>query len=184
MSGAAKLLMVFSWVLPGCMAQEPTTPAPAPQANASMVERKLEPPPPAHAAFEVSATGVQIYRCTQNGDSAQWTFVAPEATLHEAGVQGPASGSHGAGPSWRWNDGSALTGTLVAKHNAPTPESIPWLLLSTAPAVGSRPGRLTGITYVRRDRTIGGMAPSTGCDKDHLNQQARVPYTAQYTFFR
>ncbi len=146
----------------------------------------LEPPAPAHADLTAYAKGVQIYRCSIGESSPAWVFTAPEATLYEtAALTGPAVGTHGAGPSWRWTDGSAILGKLVNKQPSADPKNIPALLLSTSSAPDTAPsGRLNGITYVRRSETVGGTAPAKGCDPKHFNQEIRVPYTATYTFYR
>jgi hypothetical protein len=48
---------------------------------------------------------------------------------------------------------------------------------------GGEPGRFSEISYVQRLSTVGGIAPSTGCDADHIGSIAQVPYTAQYVFY-
>ncbi len=42
---------------------------------------------------------------------------------------------------------------------------------------------MTKVEFIRRSDTHGGIAPLTGCDSQHLNISARVPYTATYTFY-
>ena len=84
-----------------------------------------------------------------------------------------AVGSHGAGPAWRWKDGSAITGKLLITQPAPDRTSIPWLLLAASPALDSAPnGMLAHVTYVRRSDTHGGMPPAA-CDARHLGAVAR-----------
>src|SRR4051794_33148781 len=140
------------------------------------------PPDPTVAPLPpVTGRGVQNYHCQQQQGSPAWVFVAPEATLY-AGNE--AVGSHSAGPTWRWNDGSAVVGKLLISQPAPDRISIPWLLLAASPAIDSTPtGMLAHVSYVRRSDTHGGMPPS-GCDTRHLGAVARVPYTALYTFYK
>jgi hypothetical protein len=129
----------------------------------------------------VAGKGVQIYHCQQQQGAVAWIFVAPEATLY-AGDQ--AVGNHSAGPTWRWKDGSAVTGRVLVNQHAPDGVSIPWLLLAASPAIASTPtGTLAHVTYVRRSDTHGGMPPA-GCDARHLGAIARVPYDAVYTFYK
>lgn len=129
----------------------------------------------------VTGRGVQIYRCQQHQGVAAWVFVAPEATLY-AGEQ--PVGTHTAGPTWRWNDGSAVVGRLLVSQPAPERGAIPWLLLSASPAIDSAPGgTLAHVTYVRRSNTHGGLPPA-GCDARHQGAVARVPYAALYTFYK
>jgi len=137
---------------------------------------------PGHASAAMfSASGVQIYRCqksAQGGADFAWTFVAPEASLHDS--QGAVAGRHYGGPTWEAVDGSKVVGKLVAKVPAPDSASIPWLLLSaTVAQAGPTLGR---VDFVQRLNTRGGAAPSGGCAADKVDQEARVPYTADYVF--
>jgi hypothetical protein len=144
-------------------------------------DHTLPPDPTVSPLPSVTGKGAQIYRCEQQQGAPAWVFVAPEATLY-AGSE--AVGTHGAGPTWRWKDGSAVTGKLLITQPAPDRASIPWLLLAASPAIDSAPtGMLVHVTYVRRSDTHGGMPPA-GCDARHLGAVARVPYAAIYTFYK
>lgn len=123
---------------------------------------------------------MQVYTCSRQNEKLLWVFQAPAATLFNAANE--AVGEHSAGPVWKWKDGSAIQGTVVRKQPSPTPESIPWLLLSAAPANSVR-GTLTPVTWVRRSATQGGNPPTTGCDASHEQAIARVAYSATYTFY-
>jgi FtsP/CotA-like multicopper oxidase with cupredoxin domain len=151
-------------------------------AGARGQDRTIPPDPSVTPLPPVAGRGVQIYHCQQQQQgSPAWVFVAPEATLY-AGAQ--AVGTHGAGPTWRWKDGSAVTGRVLVNQRAPDGVSIPWLLLAASPAIDSTPtGILARVSYVRRSDTHGGMPPA-GCDARHLGAVARVPYTAVYTFYK
>jgi hypothetical protein len=102
---------------------------------------------------------------------------APDATLLDQ--DGKAIGKHFAGPTWRLNDGSEVQGKLLETRQQPG--TIPWLILS-ARSTGSE-GRLSQVDVVRRTETRGGLAPSTGCDAAHSGAEARIPYSATYSFF-
>ncbi|HEY1964900.1 MAG TPA: DUF3455 domain-containing protein [Acidobacteriaceae bacterium] len=144
-------------------------------------DHTLPPDPNVTPLPPVTGKGVQIYRCDSQQGTPAWVFVAPEATLY-AGAE--AVGTHGAGPTWRWKDGSAITGKLLISQPSPDRASIPWLLLAASPAIDSTPtGMLAHVTYVRRSDTHGGMPPAT-CDAHHLGAVARVPYAAVYTFYK
>jgi hypothetical protein len=150
-------------------------------ASARAQDRTIPPDPSVTPLPPVAGKGVQIYHCQQQQGSPAWVFVAPEATLY-AGTQ--AVGTHGAGPTWRWKDGSAVTGRVLVNQRAPDGTSIPWLLLGASPAIDSTPtGMLAHVSYVRRSETHGGMPPA-GCDARHVGAIARVPYTAVYTFYK
>jgi hypothetical protein len=140
------------------------------------------PPPSAQVRLTVDGLGVQIYRCTpQPGNIFQWVFEAPEAKLLDRSTH-EQLGTHGAGPTWTWNDGSSITGKVIQTKPSSDPTAIPWLLLETKPT-GEIKGTLNGITMVRRSDTQAGAAPSYGCDAERANTLIRVPYAAVYTFY-
>jgi hypothetical protein len=139
------------------------------------------PPTSAKPLYITEGRGVQIYHCTQQTSAFQWTFQSPEATLFDPTTH-QQTGTHGAGPTWTWKDGSAISGKVLQRSPSPDPASIAWLLLATTPA-GTTTGALSTITLVRRSDTHGGNAPTTGCDAKHLETTLRVPYTATYTFY-
>jgi hypothetical protein len=126
--------------------------------------------------FHVYAEGVQIY--SWNGSS--WVFQAPEALLFaDAGGNG-AVGIHYAGPTWESISGSKVVGARIAAAPSPNANSIPMLLLGAVTAEG--PGILAQTTYIQRVNTVGGVAPST--PGSSVGEEARVPYTAEYFFYR
>jgi hypothetical protein len=133
---------------------------------------------PLHTA---EGRGVQIYRCDQQKGSFQWALQGPEAKLLDPSTHQQV-GTHGAGPTWTWKDGSAVAGTVMQKLPSPEPTSIPWLLLAAKPVAG-RTGALSNVTWVRRSETHGGNPPASGCDQEHQGAMVRVPYEATYTFY-
>ncbi len=144
---------------------------------------KTQPPSGTELAVDpVIGRGVQIYLCQDVSGTPAWTFVAPQATLETP--QGQPVGTHGAGPVWRWKDGSAVMGKLAEKHASPDGVSIPWLLLTATPAPDAKPGALAGVTYVRRAETQGGAIPTVGCDAMHIGAEAKVAYVAPYYFYK
>jgi hypothetical protein len=144
-------------------------------------DRTLPPDPSVVPLPPVTGKGVQIYHCQEQQGAPGWVFVAPEATLY-AGTE--AVGTHSAGPTWRWKDGTAIVGKLLISQPAPDRGSIAWLLLAASPSIDSAPmGMLAHVTYVRRSNTHGGMPPA-GCDTRHIGAVARVPYAALYTFYK
>jgi hypothetical protein len=137
-------------------------------------------PANAHPEYTVVGHGVQIYKCTTKDAALQWVFQEPEATLFDTLSKQPV-GVHTAGPTWTWNDKSAVVGKLLQSKPSPDPNSIPWLLLE-AHSTGE-PGALSKIKFVRRSDTQAGTAPTAGCDAQHQDSTARVPYEATYTFY-
>ena len=132
--------------------------------------------------FRAHASGVQIYLCGQTADGKpQWTLKAPEAELRDE--RGALIGRHFAGPSWRHNDGSEVTGKAVARVESPDPGSIPWLLVSAVTHAGH--GVLEHVGSIQRIHTQGGQPPpASTCDPvKEKDKQASRPYSADYYFY-
>ena len=126
-------------------------------------------------ALHVYAAGVQIYRW--NG--ANWAFVGPEAILYADEDDHGVVGIHYAGPTWESNSGSKVVAAVV--HPCPVdPSSIAWLKLAAVSSNG--PGIFNGVTFIQRLNTVGGLAPTE--DGDFVGEEARIPYTAEYYFYR
>ncbi len=132
--------------------------------------------------FHAYAVGVQIYVWTVNPTNAalsSWVFKAPEAVLFaDVGAHGEI-GIHYAGPTWESESGSKVVGARVAGVTVDT-TAIPWLLLKATSTEG--PGIFKRTTYIQRVNTVGGLAPAA--HGTVAGQEARVPYTAQYFFYR
>lgn len=129
----------------------------------------------------VPAKGVQIYACNKNDAGAfAWTFKGPEAEL--ADTAGKNIGKHYGGPTWEGNDGGKVVGAVKASAPAPGGNAIPWLLLDIKSRDGS--GQFTQAAGILRVNTVGGTAPTTGCDEGHAGSEQRVPYTAVYYFLK
>ena len=124
--------------------------------------------------FHGFGEGVQIY--TWNGKS--WGTAVPEATLFDSDHKIVAT--HFAGPTWKSTTGSEVKGAVAAPPLPMKPDAIPWLLLSAVSTNG--PGTFADTTFIQRVNTTGGKAPST--DGTATGQVARVPYTADYFFYR
>jgi Protein of unknown function (DUF3455) len=147
--------------------------------GAQAVPEQLEPPANERLLLQVHAKGDQIYLCKAESAQFRWTLKAPEAQLFSK--DGKPFGKHFAGPSWEANDGSRVTGKAAASAPSPDADSIPWLLLTV---VGrSAEGVLAHVTSIQRLHTKGGEAPLTSCDRAHVGQELRVPYSADYLFF-
>jgi hypothetical protein len=124
--------------------------------------------------FHGFGVGVQIY--TWNGTS--WGSAVPEAILFHA--EGVVT-IHFAGPTWQSNSGSTVVGALPPEAAVTVDtNAIPWLRLSAKSAEG--PGIFANTSYIQRVNTTGGKAPSA--DGTFVGQVARVPYTADYFFYR
>jgi hypothetical protein len=142
----------------------------------------LAPPANSVLLFSLGARGVQIYACEAKPDDATsfvWTFKAPEADL--LNERGEVVGRHFAGPTWQGQDGSAVVAMVLERADAPEPGAIPWLLLAATEHTGS--GVFATVTHIHRLVTVGGAAPSEGCDEAHAGEEVREPYEATYAFY-
>src|SRR5262249_49874100 len=83
------------------------------------------------------------------------------------------------GPTWESASGSRVVGARVAGATA-DPNAIDWLLLRAVSSEG--PGIFDGVTYIQRVNTVGGKAPTA--PGDYVGEEVRVPYAAEYFFYR
>ena len=129
----------------------------------------------------VYAKGVQIYICNKaDGANWIWTFKAPEAELFDA--TGTLVGKHYAGPSWAGTDRGTVVGTVTASVDAPVADAIAWLRVEVRSREGT--GAFTQANRILRVATLGGKAPTAGCDEARAGSELRVPYTATYFFVK
>ena len=124
--------------------------------------------------FHVYAEGVQIYEW--NG--ATWAPRGPSANLYADAAGTATVGTHYAGPTWESNSGSLVVGRLNRPCEVGSAD-IPWLLLDGMRSEG--PGIFNGVTSIQRVNTVGGRAPTA---PGALGEVRRVPYTAEYFFYR
>jgi hypothetical protein len=140
---------------------------------------KIKAPPGENVVLQVHASGSQIYACRQADNKFSWILAGPEAQLHDR--QGAVVGLHFAGPTWKYKDGSEVTGKVVAKVDAPDPDSIPWLLLTATDHSGD--GLLSRVSSIQRIHTKAGLPPAADCNSFRLNTESKTSYTADYYFY-
>jgi hypothetical protein len=87
---------------------------------------------------------------------------------------------YGPPATWESMDGSRLTATQVAVAPAST-GNIPYQLVKANPAMGQ--GKMTGVTYIQRVATNGGVPPATACTASSLGVNEVVKYQADYIFW-
>ena len=127
-------------------------------------------------AMETVGTGEITYECRNEG----WMFVGPDAKLWDRG--GKQVGKYWGPPAtWENMDGSKVTATQVAVAPAGA-GSIPLQLVKANPAVGS--GAMTGVTYIQRVATQGGVAPAMACGAGNTGAKQVVKYQADYIFYK
>lgn len=142
----------------------------------------LKPPATQTLTLAAHGVGVQIYTCQSAKDDAErfsWTLSGPEAKI--ADKDGKPVAQHYAGPTWEASDGSKVVGDVVARDDGPDASAIPWLLLRARSTGGH--GRFSAVTWIQRLHTVGGRAPSAGCNATSAGQELRVSYSADYNFY-
>jgi Protein of unknown function (DUF3455) len=139
---------------------------------------RIKMPSDREPALQLSAHGVQVFRCEKRDSGFVWVFRQPDAQLLDA--SGKVVGRHGASFSFEHSDGSRLTATIVAYDEAPNAADLRWVLMTTR-SFGK--GSFEGITHVQRIKTRGGMPPEK-CDAAQSNQLLRVDFSADFVFYR
>ena len=134
-------------------------------------------------ALETAAAGEITYQCRAKADAPgghEWFFVGPKADLMAR--SGAKLGTYYGPPAtWASNDGSAVTGTQVAVAPAGA-GNIPAQLVKANPASGA--GAMSGVAYIQRVATQGGVAPSAACNAMSVGRQEVVRYRADYIFWK
>lgn len=131
--------------------------------------------------LETVGIGEITYECREKKDMAgafEWAFVVPVATLVD--MKKATVGKYYGGPTWEANDGSKVTGKQLAVAPAGA-GNIPLQLVKADPAMGN--GAMTGVSYIQRLETRGGVAPSATCDAASKGVKQQVKYEAKYAFY-
>src|SRR5215469_16380589 len=155
--------------------------APAQVAQPPDLPDKIKAPAGEEIVLVAHASGSQIYVCQADANGKLgWTLKAPEAELRND--QGAVIGRHYAGPTWKLNDGSEVTGKAAARSDSPDADSIPWLLVTVTGHAGE--GTLSRVTTIQRIHTKGGVAPAAGtCNVDKQGSESKSSYVADYYFY-
>ena len=133
-------------------------------------------------AMRAVGAGDLTYECKVKATDAnafEWVFTGPNAVLSDMNQK--AVGKYYGGPTWESMDGSKVTGKQLAVSPAPA-GNIPMQLVQANPATGS--GAMTGITYIQRINTVGGVAPALPCDASKVGSKQLVKYQADYVFYK
>jgi Protein of unknown function (DUF3455) len=160
-----------------------TLAAPTPETPPENLPPGLEVPSNQQFSFLSSAKGYQIYTCQvapDNPNTYAWTLKAPLADLFNS--RGRPMGKHYGGPTWEARDNSKIVAGVKARANSPDSNAIPWLLLEVKSHEGQ--GIFTPVNWIQRLNTVGGKAPTQPCDASQQNREVRVPYSADYYFYR
>jgi hypothetical protein len=133
-------------------------------------------------AFMLSGKGEQIFECrprVADPNAFDWVFVGPDATLYEgAGSVGRLTTAN----VWESSSDRTSVSGFVRATQPGGANNIPWAMLRAWPSGDS--GRFAGVTSIQRVNTSGGVAPATGCDASHAGGETRVPFSADYYFYK
>lgn len=134
-------------------------------------------------ALETVGVGDITYECRPKAASAgqyEWSFVGPDARLMDR--RGQVVGRYYGPPAtWESADGSKVTATQLAVAPA-EPGNIPLQLVKANPATGN--GAMSGVTYIQRVATRGGVAPAAACTQETAGQKQVVQYQADYLLYK
>lgn len=169
---------LFVVLAAGCSSM---TPMSAPMVDNASLPEAVRVPAGHRQTMHTVGRGEITYECRAKKDmptAFEWAFVAPVATLADAG--GRSVGRYYAGPTWEAADGSKVTGKQVAVAPAAA-GSIPLQLVKAEPAMGM--GAMQGVAYIQRLKTQGGVAPAEACDAAKALQRRQVAYQADYVFY-
>jgi hypothetical protein len=169
-------------MLTGCGSMSSMKPMSAVYSQASL-PAAVQVPAGNKVAMETVGVGEITYQCNPKKDMAgqfEWVFVGPDAKLNDR--SGKQVGKYYGPPAtWESMDGSKITGTQLAV--APSSAgNIPLQLVKANPVMGT--GAMTGVTYIQRVATVGGVAPAMACDAGNAGSKQIVRYQSDYIFYK
>ncbi len=134
-------------------------------------------------AMMSTGMGDLTYECRVKAgatDQWEWVFTGPNAMLYDMNKK--MVGKYYGGPTWEAADGSKVSGKQLAVAPSPNAGSIPLQLVQTSPAMGN--GAMTGVSYIQRLNTMGGVAPMDACGAGSVGTKKTVKYQADYVFYK
>jgi hypothetical protein len=133
-------------------------------------------------AFALRAEGVHVFECATlagSPDRYAWSFTAPDATLYDAGR--PVARQVTGNTFEALSDRSTVAGVVRGRQDGGA-NNLPWLLMRAQSTPDA--GLFAGVTSIQRVNTTGGAAPVEGCNDTNVGKEARVPFAAEYYFYR
>lgn len=129
-------------------------------------------------AFSWRAQGQMIFRCTRDDRGFFWQFIRPEGRL----LDGAGRRQAVLQPEFAITaqDGSMLQAAIIEQGPQTSTRNLRTVTFRTIP---HGRGVLGNVHYVVRQQAIGGM-PLASCSASQLGHRLRVPFQAQYIFYR
>lgn len=134
-------------------------------------------------AMMTTGMGDLTYECRAKAgatDAYEWVFTGPDAMLYDMNKK--MVGKYYGGPTWEAADGSKVGGKQLAVAPSPNAGAIPLQLVQAGPAMGS--GAMSGVSYIQRLNTMGGVAPTDACGAGMAGTKKTVKYQADYVFYK
>jgi hypothetical protein len=132
--------------------------------------------------FMLTGRGQQVFECrpgVTDPNAFDWAFVAPDVTLYDGAR---SVGRLATINVWEsTSDRTGVSGAVRATQPGGA-NNLPWASFRAIPSGDS--GMFAGVTSIQRVNTNGGIAPATGCDASHTGTETRVPFTADYYFYK
>ena len=149
-------------------------------ACATFQEPSVNPPENSKLALRLDASGEQVFRCIHDMKGWFWHFETPNAYLFNPET-GQAVAKHGYRFSFVHNDGSKIASSRITGIAQGDGKNLPDALFSvTSPASH---GTFLGVRYIQRLNAKGGI-PQTKCTPARQGQLNKVPFEAQFIFWR
>ncbi|MEC5215156.1 hypothetical protein RCH09_000086 [Actimicrobium sp. GrIS 1.19] len=168
------LLLALATALAACAGMTPMATPEAPAAVSVPAGNKV--------AMTAVGSGDLGYECRAKAATPgafEWVFTGPNAMLLDKNKT--PIGKYYAGPTWESNDGSKVTGKQLAVAPG-VAGAIPLQLVQANPATGN--GAMSGVTYIQRLKTVGGVAPAEACAEAGVGTRKTVKYQADYVFYK
>jgi hypothetical protein len=144
------------------------------------VPPRLQAGPAEVAAFSLRGEGVHVYECKPGFDGRlTWVFSNPEVNFSDGATTVATQNQVN---FWESTSDRSSVSTIVRASAAAGSDNLPWTLY--AAQSNDTGGRFGGVTSVQRVNTVGGVAPSTGCSDTTAGTEVRVPFRADYYFYK
>ena len=155
----------------------------SPMSSQGKLPASIQVPAGHKVAMETVGSGDITYECRDKANmpgQTEWVFAGPDAVLKDrAGKQ--VGKYYGPPATWEAMDGSKITGKQLAVSPGGA-GNIPLQFVQANPAMGM--GAMTGVTYIQRLKTQGGVAPSAACGTGNMGAKQTVNYQADYIFWK
>lgn len=140
-------------------------------------------PPSGQPFLTLQGSGIQVFRCAADAKGSYWRFEQPQAKLKNssgevvAELSGPMS-------AFEYKDGSRIISShIIAWADPATPQKDnKYALMKAVSDPGS--GVFNGVKYIQRLKPEGGMPNSSGCTASEVGKLLKVPFSAEYVFWK